>query len=417
MPLSALLAAAAIAAAGPQSSCANGAYRAPSGQLATIVQVDQSQHYTLLSGPRGDLAASDALLKCRNGVLTGADGEAWSKLTFRSVDVDFRSHGVALHGVLLLPIRAASKPPLIVLVAGSEKTSPNGSTNQQMFTAQGAATFAYDKRGTARSHGVYTQDFDLLADDGAAATRAAAQACRGCFNRIGLSGGSQGGWIAPLAALRAKADFVVVSFGVIGTALEQDQWQVDYQLRQLGFEPGAAVHAVTDATAKVAASDFTEGLDALQAVRRRYGGEPWFGKLAGQYTGELTRGEVDQARSESPAVPWRYDGQAALRKLKIPQLWVFAGDDSVAPSATSIDRLRALRRYGVDATIVVYPHTDHGIATFVTDSAGQRHRTGIADGYLRLIPDWAKGSLNPPYGQAVWVNRGSSRPKRSAAGW
>lgn len=404
MLLSALLAATTVAAAiaPPASSCANGAYRAPGGQLATLVQVNQSQHYTLLSGPRGDIAASDALLKCSNGLLTGADGKTWSKLAFRSVDVDFQSHGVALHGVLLLPLRARPKPPLIVLVAGSEKTSPNGSTNQQMFTAQGVATFAYDKRGTARSHGVYTQDFNLLADDAAAATRAATRACRGCFSRTGLYGGSQGGWIAPLAALRAKADFVAVGFGVIGTPLEQDRWQVDYQLRQLGFEPNAAVHEITDATARVAASDFTEGLGALQTLRRNHQAEPWFGKLDGQYTGELIRGEIEQARSESPAVPWRYDGEATLRKLKIPQLWVFAGDDSVAPSAPSIARLKALRRQGVDATIVVYPHTDHGIATFVTDPSGQRRRTGIAEGYLRLIPDWAKGSLDPPYGQAIW---------------
>ncbi len=404
MSLSAVLTAAAFASAGPPptSGCANGAYRAPDGQLATLVQVDRSQHYTLLSGPRGDLAASDARLKCSDGVLKGLDGEIWSKLTFRSVDVDFQSHGVTLHGVLLVPGRAGPKPPLVVLVSGSEKTSPNGSTNQQMFTAQGVATFAYDKRGTARSQGVYTQDFDLLADDAAAATRAAERACRHCFARVGLAGGSQGGWIAPLAALRAKADFVEVGFGVVGTALEQDQWQVDYQLQELGFEPGAAVHEVTDATAKVAASNFTEGLSALQVLRQRVAAEPWFGKLDGQYTGELMRGEVERARSESPGVPWHYDGQAVLRKLKIPQLWVFAGDDSVAPSAPSIVRLNTLRREGVDATIVVYPHTDHGITTFITDPSGQRRRTGIADGYLRLIADWAKASFNPPYGQAVW---------------
>ena len=110
-----------------------------------------------------------------------------------------------------------------------------------------------------------------------------------------MYGGSQGGWIAPRAALESKADFVEVSFGVLGTPLEQDQWQVDYQLRELGFAPDFAVHAVTDATAKVAASDFTQGLDALDDIRRRYGSEPWFPKLDGQYTGELMRGEIGDA--------------------------------------------------------------------------------------------------------------------------
>lgn len=399
MSLAVILTAAAVAAASPAPpACANGAYRAPDGRLATLVQVDRAQRYTLLSGARGDIAAADALLKCSDGALQGADGARWSKLAFKSVEVDFDSHGARLHGVLLLPGRVGRKPPLVVLVSGSEKTSPNGSTNQQMFTAQGVATFAYDKRGTARSQGTYTQDFDLLADDAAAATRAARRACSRCFSRIGLAGGSQGGWIAPLAASRARADFVEVGFGVVGTALEQDQWQVDYQLRELGFVPDAAVHEVTDATAAVAASNFTQGLDALQVLRQRFAAEPWLDKLDGQYTGELMRGEVERARGESPGVPWHYDGQAVLRRLAIPQLWVFAEDDSVAPSAPSIARLTALRSAGVDATIVVFPHTDHGIATFVREPSGLRRRTGIADGYLRLIADWAKGSFHPPYG-------------------
>ena len=65
MSLSFFLAAAAVASASPlpASGCANGAYRAPDGRLATLVQVDQSQRYTLLDGSRGDVAATDSRLK------------------------------------------------------------------------------------------------------------------------------------------------------------------------------------------------------------------------------------------------------------------------------------------------------------------------------------------------------------------
>src|SRR5450631_619104 len=209
----AILGASPLFASPSDINCAPGAYRSPTGELAAVVRVAAALHYTLLRGPRGDLAAQDSLLECEKGEILSSNREVWSGLEFKSTEIDFYSHGTRLHGVLLQPQAASTKPPLVVLVHGSERTSPNASSHQQLFTAQGVATFAYDKRGIARSQGVYTQDFMLLADDASAAVQAARRACRGCFSRVGLYGGRQGGWIAPRAALKSKADFVEVSFG------------------------------------------------------------------------------------------------------------------------------------------------------------------------------------------------------------
>jgi uncharacterized protein len=182
-------------------------------------------------------------------------------------------------------------------------------------------------------------------------------------------------------------------------------------LRELGFSPDSSVHAITAATALVAASDFTQSLESLEGIRKQYGSEPWFSKLDGQYTGELMRGEIERARMESPAVPWHYDSVEVLRKLKIPQLWVFAAEDATAPSAPSIARLDRLRAQGMDATVFVFPNTDHGIATYVTDAPGQRRYTGVADGFLRLLGDWAKGTFRPPYGDATMSGAQSTAGK------
>jgi len=383
--------------------CAPGAYRSTQGDLVAIVETTSGVRFTSLEGVRGDLAPG-AAFRCEEQQIRGLDEQPWTRLSFKSTQIDFLSEGTRLHGVLLEPEKAGTKPPLVILVHGSEKTSPNGSSYQLLYTAQGVATFAYDKRGTGRSHGVYTQDFVQLAEDAAQAAKAARNACARCFSRVGFHGGSQGGWIAPLAALKAHADFVEVDFGVVGTALEQDQWQVDYQLRQLDYQPGESVHTLTAVTAGVAASDFTEGFDQLAEMRRKFGDAPWFAHLDGQYTGELMRGEIERARDESPAVPWHYDGIETIKSLKVPQLWIFAGDDSVAPSAPSIARLQQLRREGVDLTVVVYPRTDHGISTFVQAGPGSRRRIGLADGYLRMMADWAKGSLGNRYGDAQWVS-------------
>jgi dipeptidyl aminopeptidase/acylaminoacyl peptidase len=313
---------------------------------------------------------------------------------------------VKLYGELLVPDGVAD-PPLVVLVHGSEKTSPIGFFQQRLLAAQGIAVFAYDKRGTGRSAGVYTQDFALLADDAAAALAAARKL--GAFRRAGLFGGSQGGWIAPLAALKAHADFVAVGFGVVGTAAEQDRWQVDYQLhREAGFGPeiDGALHEITDATATVARSDFKAGMDRVEALKAQNAGAPWLGKIDGQYSGELLRGELDRAREESPQVPWTYTGLDTLRALKAPQLWVMARDDDVAPSAPSIARLKTLKAAGKPIRIMVYPDTTHGIRRIHRDASGARTTSfDLAAGYLRLVADFAKGKVKGRYGDGVWVAR------------
>jgi hypothetical protein len=46
------------------------------------------------------------------------------------------------------------------------------------------------------------------------------------LGRIGYQGGSEGGWVVPLAANRAPVDFAIVSFGLAVTVLEEDQESV-----------------------------------------------------------------------------------------------------------------------------------------------------------------------------------------------
>ena len=91
-----------------------------------------------------------------------------------------------------------------------------------------------------------------------------------------------------------------------------------------------------------------------------------------------------------------------LRSLSAPVLWVLAGEDRVAPVAITHSRLDILRKEGSDIRVVVFPHTDHGSVEFETLPDGKRKATRVADGYWRLIADWAKGRLSKPYGKAVY---------------
>lgn len=392
----------------PAAACPDGVYRSPNGNLVALTTplppAAPRQRFTGLSGDQGEMGGADAPVVCQDGAVRDHAGAAWTPVAFRTTPTDFAGpRGARLHGLLLEPENAGPTTPLVVLVHGSEKTSPILRASQLMLAGQGVSVFAYDKRGTGGSSGVYTQDFDLLADDAAAAAQEARRLAAGRFGRLGLEGGSQGGWVAPAAALKAHADFVEVAFGVAGTPLEQDQWQVDYQLKDMGFPESILpkVHAVTDATAEVARSDFSAHFDGLDRVRKAYGGEAWFSKIDGQYSGELLAGKIAQAKDESPQVPWDYPALAILRRLTIPQTWILASEDSVAPSAPTVSRLQALRREGAKIDIVLFPHADHGIRLFAVGRDGKRTNYAVADGYFRLLADVAKGESHPPYGQSV----------------
>jgi uncharacterized protein len=186
--------------------------------------------------------------------------------------------------------------------------------------------------------------------------------------------------------------FSGIGYGVIGTPIEQDQWQVDYQLRGLGYGEDVIAKAriLTDLAGNVAASNFYRGMLQLRQASRKYADQPWLAKVDGQYSGELLRGEVERARSESPQVIWHYDSLAVLKHLAIPQLWVFAQDDSVAPSAPTIARLDAFRGSDKDIAIAIFPQSDHGIRAFSVNSDGSRKYTGYAAGYDQLLADWIR---------------------------
>jgi pimeloyl-ACP methyl ester carboxylesterase len=399
-------------AAATPGDCAPGAYRSQDGRIAALTPAPtpgDGLRFTLVSGERGSLSDATAPIVCREGHLrdrNAADQDTWSAIPMRQTSTRFRSGDLTLAGLLLEP-EGVEHPPLVILVHGSEATSPQGMYYQELFAAQGIATFAYDKRGTGESTGTYTQDFFALADDAVAAAREARRLAADRYSCFGFFGGSQGGWVAPRAAVKAHADFLVVGFGVVGTAVEQDQWQVDYQLAEAGFGKAVlpATHQITAATGAVARSNFTRGTGRVNAFKARYEDEPWLAKIDGQYSGELLRGEADRARSESPGVPWRYSSLDAVRRFDGPQLWVFATDDDIAPSERSVARLRWLPSRN-KVSVVVYPHATHGMRQVDFGFDGRRTASDkIVGGYLRLIADYAKGGASEAYGDGRWIRR------------
>jgi hypothetical protein len=401
-------------------ACETGVYRDAFGESAILTQrivagAAPELRYTLLDGRRGSVAAADALVRCTpEGVrsrLHGAAGLPMSRVVLTETPTHFKNLGAEFSGLLIEPPDGGAQKPLLAFVGGSEQTTPVGTAYPYLFAAQGISVFIYDKRGTGTSGGFYTQNFDLLGSDAAAALREARRMAAGRYGRAGYFGGSQGGWVAPLAAKLGGADFVAVGFGLVLSPLEEDREQVLFEMRRKGYDEAAVVAAgkVADAAGAVVASHFTGGYDELEQVKRRYAAAPWLTQIEGEFTGEVLAADpaelrrTGQARLDSLGITWNYDAAAVIGSLATPQLWVLADSDRDAPSDLTRARLETLIRSGRPIELFVFPNTDHGITEFTEAADGTRTTTRVADGYYRMLGDWIRGRWAPPYGNAVRV--------------
>ena len=305
--------------------------------------------------------------------------------------------GTKLAGRLVLP--AGNEPvPVVVQVHGSERYSALAHDSfQHLLPLQGVGVFIYDKRGTGASKGDYTQDFSLLATDAAFAAAEARRLAGQRLGRLGLHGASQGGWVAPMAALSVKPDFVIVSYGMLESPLAENRAQSIQDVADAGFGPEAQMAAgmLADAAGVVMASDFKSGFAELENLKKTYKDEPWYSYVRGEFTGEILQYPEVALRVAGPlrsvGTSWRHEGEPVLRQVSVPVLWILAGADREAPPAYTRSRLKTLQYERRPITLAEYPGYDHGMRGFGILPDGSREYTHIAPGYYEMVADFAAG--------------------------
>ena len=222
-----------FANAASSGNCLVGAYRLQDGSSLDLAQSrGNSLRWTAFSGDTGRLVpqadgswrstvgwtdrSAEATLTsadCDKGEITFA-GKTGRRIAFDVTETSFDSGGVKFAGRLVMP-KGSGPVPIVVVIQGSESDSAREVVGmQRSFPAEGVGVFVYDKRGSGGSGGAYTQDMEVLADDAVSAMKEARRLAGPRAGRVGYQGGSQGGWVAPLAANRAPVDFVIVSFGL-----------------------------------------------------------------------------------------------------------------------------------------------------------------------------------------------------------
>jgi pimeloyl-ACP methyl ester carboxylesterase len=424
-----LLSFSALAGADIKKDCHIGAYRLSDGRTVDVAPSDgNTLRWMTFTGERGQLhpqangtwtntygwtdrpdGKTISFSDCDKGELMfGNDPGRRIALDVR--DTVFESNGVKLVGRLLMP-RGSGKIPVVVLVHGSEHNSALESyALQRMFPAQGIGAFVYDKRGTGVSGGSYTQDFDVLAEDAIAAMKEAKRLAGARLGRIGYQGGSEGGWVVPLAANRAPVDFAIVSFGLAVTLLEEDQESValDMYFHRRSAADTTKALELARAGERVFETGGKEGYEAFNALRQKYESESWYKDVHGDFVFvimPLDRKQIIDAMTHEfsfiDTAPFRYEPMPALRASTTPQLWVLGSDDLDAPSAETARRIKSLIAQGKSYRLAVYPGAEHGMTEYELNAKGERVSTRFAPGYFQMMANFIRdGRIGEHYGNA-----------------
>lgn len=301
-------------------------------------------------------------------------------------ELSFGNNGNLLVGDLVRPPWPGPYPA-VVFVEGSGPGGRDQGSWPTRLAAAGFASLAYDKPGSGASTGDWTrQTFADRAEETLAAVRALRSREDVIPHAVALIGGSQGGWVAQLAASMSDTVAAVVSVSGPGVSvLAQEEYRLRHQLSAEGFTSVDVEQALALLHEQV--QRVRSGADParVHAAQARWHTAPWYPLLAGTTPQSIAfiAGVAD------------YDPAPTLAALSCPLLAIFGADDVMVPVEASVRAISGtLRniRHG-DHKIVVFPHADHNIRVYT--GKGRTHiRHGHytpaerAPGFDELIVSW-----------------------------
>ncbi|HEY2069906.1 MAG TPA: hypothetical protein VGG48_10160 [Rhizomicrobium sp.] len=416
---------ASAARADATKDCHIGSYRLTDGSAVDIAPSDgDTLRWRMWSGESGQLKKqADGTWASTLGWTQKPDGktvsfadcntvafgaESGTRIAFDVTGTTFESHGVKLAGRLVMP-KGSGKVAVVILTHGSEHDSAlDLYALQRMFPAQGIGAFVFDKRGTGLSGGTYTQDFSTLADDDVAAMREARRLAGARASRVGYQGGSEAGWVVPLAVNRAPVDFAIIGFGLAVTVLEEDQQSValDMYFHHHSADDTRKALELARAGEHLFEMGGKEGYEAFDALRQKYKNEPWYKDVHGDFLFFLMPLNKEQVLATAKEFDWHtpfhYEPMPALRASATPQLWILGSDDLDAPSAETSKRIKSLIAGGKDYTLAIYPGAEHGMTLYELNDKGERLSTRFAPGYFQMMADFIEnGRIGSAYGDAA----------------
>jgi len=329
------------------------------------------------------------------GVIEGSLAEGATKGSFRMVrerampsaisssEVTFADGSVALAGSLLLPAGAGPHPAIVFLQGSGPEGRWANRYLAERFAKAGFAALIYDKRGVGQSTGDWhTSGFDELAGDAAAAVRFLRDRSEIDGAKIGIYGHSQGGTLAPLAALRAgHLAFVIGSASGGIDPAEMEEYSVGNSIgvnalpQSEAAEAKSFVHAIVDVAFR------GKPRDELNRSVAEFKGRPWYFDPPPPESSYWSFSRL--IAGYDPAVYWR--------QVKAPVLLLFGEkDERVPPDRSSRTIIAALHAGGNDdVTLKTFPDADHTFELPAKTGGWPKH---VAD-YADILTAWALSKI------------------------
>lgn len=311
------------------------------------------------------------------------------------MDVKFENQGTQLTASFRKPERgrAGGGPyPAVAFVDGSGPAERDGWDDEaEVLAAAGFASLAWDKPGVGGSGGDWRDQ--SLQDRAAEAL--AAMACLAAQEevdpaRIVLLGGSQGGWVAPLAASMSTIVAGVISLSGPGVSpYRQEAYRVEAMLRHAGVTEEQIAEAMAFFHHRATRLRRGDDLEEVLAEQLAHRDAPWYPALGDD-------GVVEHLAFMARI--YDYDPAPALERVTCPLLAIWGQRDIYVPVAASAERFAAaLGRAGNGSfRLEVVPDADHGLRLPATgdDERGPR----IPD-LMDMIVTWLRRALPPRSGQ------------------
>ena len=407
--------------------CQLGVYAFTDGRFVIVTGSDghpRDLQYTLWNGQFGPLRATPsgeystpsftiAFSPCDERALTltrGRAAERATRLPLIERRTTFESEGVLLQGKLVLPVGGRAQALAVWIEGSNNDPSTDDAVWQYELARRGVAVYTYDKRGTGASSGAQTSDFHVRAADTAAAV-AEARRLAPRIPRVGVIGGSQGGWVAPLVAQLAPLDFVIPVFALADGPIAQDKALVEQQVREAGFDATALAQAreLTAITERIVRSNLEDGLEELDEFKRQHAEAPWLAAIQPRsYTGVMLPFSASDLRAMGPAaaqgLSFAYDPRPVIESIAPRQLWLLAGADRQAPNAATQRILREIQQSRPDLSVVVFPRADHGLVETVETRDGPA--VAYAPAVFDVVAAWITTGRLPQRGRFIVMPAG-----------